>query len=101
MKYAYTTIPALKIARLAVATDYQHQGIGKLLVQFSAYIGMQIQKLSGIALITLDCYEHRVSFYESIGFVKNMIQPVNLPYDTSISMRLDLRKYLSQIGFAN
>lgn len=101
MKYAYTTIPALKIARLAVATDYQHQGIGKLLVQFSAYIGMQIQKLSGMALITLDCYEHRVSFYESIGFVKNMIQPVNLPYDTPISMRLDLRKYLSQIGFAN
>lgn len=101
MKYTYTTIPALKIARLAVATDYQHQGIGKLLVQFSAYIGMQIQKLSGLALITLDCYKHRVSFYESIGFVKNMIQPINLPYDTPISMRLDLHKYLSQIGFSN
>lgn len=98
MGYSYTTIPALKIARLAVATDYQHRGIGNLLIQFSAYIGMQIQKLSGIALLTLDCYEHRVSFYESIGFVKNMMQPILLPYDTPISMRLDLRKYLNQIG---
>ena len=96
--YSYTTIPALKIARLAVATDYQHRGIGNLLIQFSAYIGMQLQKLSGIALLTLDCYEHRVSFYESLGFVKNMIQPIALPYDTPISMRLDLRKYLNQIG---
>lgn len=101
MGYSYTTIPALKIARLAVATDYQHRGIGNLLIQFSAYIGMQTQKLSGIALLTLDCYEHRVSFYESIGFVKNMIQPIVLPYDTPISMRLDLRKYLNQIGATN
>lgn len=101
MGYSYTTIPALKIARLAVATDYQHRGIGNLLIQFSAYIGMQIHKLSGIALLTLDCYEHRVSFYESIGFVKNMIQPIILPYDTPISMRLDLRKYLNQIGATN
>ena len=98
MGYAYATIPALKIARLAVSSDYQHRGIGKLLVQFSAYMGMQIQKISGIAFLTLDCYEHRVSFYESMGFVKNMIQPIVLPYDTPISMRLGLKEYIAQIG---
>lgn len=54
-RYSYTTIPSLKIARLAVSSDYQHHGIGKLLVQFSAYIGMQLKKLSGIAFITLAC----------------------------------------------
>lgn len=98
MGYAYATIPALKIARLAVSSDYQHRGIGKLLVQFSAYMGMQIQKISGIAFLTLDCYEHRVSFYESMGFVKNMIQPIVLSYDTPISMRLGLKEYIAQIG---
>lgn len=98
MGYPYSTIPALKIARLAVSSDYQRCGIGKLLVQFSAYMSMQIQKFSGIAFLTLDCYEHRVSFYESIGFVKNMIQPITLPYDTPISMRLELKQYLTKIG---
>ncbi len=97
-RYSYTTIPSLKIARLAVSSDYQHHGIGKLLVQFSAYIGMQLRKLSGIAFITLDCYKHRLSFYKSIGFVENIIQPVVLPYDTPISMRLDLKEYLSQVA---
>ena len=28
--YSYTTIPSLKKARLAVTSDYQHHGIGKL-----------------------------------------------------------------------
>lgn len=98
--YSYTTIPSLKIARLAVSSDYQHHGIGKLLVQFSAHIGMQLRKLSGIVFITLDCYKHRLSFYKSIGFVENVIQPVVLPYDTPISMRLDLKEYLSQMAYS-
>lgn len=98
MGYSYATIPALKIARLAVSSDYQRHGIGKLLIQFSAYMGMQIQKISGIVFLTLDCYQHRVSFYESVGFVKNTIQPITLPYDTPVSMRLELKEYLAQIG---
>lgn len=100
MGYSYTTIPSLKIARLSVSTDYQHQGIGKLLVQFSSYIGIQLRKLSGVAFLTLDCYKHRLSFYKSIGFVENVIQPIVLPYDTSISMRLDIKEYLSQLALA-
>ena len=96
--YSYTTIPSLKIARLAVCSDYQHLGIGKLLVQFSAYIGMQLKTLSGIVFITLDCYKHRLSFYKSIGFVENIIQPVVLPYDTPVSMRLELKEYIAQMA---
>jgi len=102
MGLAYTTVPAIKIARLAVASDYQGNGIGKLLIQFSAYMGRKIKEMSGLAFITLDCYEHRVSFYESIGFVKNLIQPIVLPYDAPISMRLGLEEYFekaeSEIG---
>ena len=94
---SYATVPAIKIARLAVAVDYQGMGIGKSLIQFSAYMGRKIKEMSGLAFLTLDCYEHRVSFYESVGFVKNLVQPIRLPYDTPISMRIGLEEYLEGI----
>lgn len=93
----YATIPALKIARLAVASDYQRSGIGKLLVRFVAVIAKRIKEMSGIVFITLDCYEYRISFYESMGFVKNMIQPVSIPYDSPISMRIGLEEYWKHV----
>ena len=99
MGYSYTTIPSLKIARLAVSTDYQHRGIGRLLIQFSVYIGIQLRKLSGVAFVTLDCFKHRLSFYRSFGFVENVIQPLTSPYDTPIRMRLDIKEYLSHMAF--
>lgn len=98
MSYSYMTIPALKIARLAVATEYQHNGIGKMLINFAIYLGMEIREMSGLAFLTLDCYEHRRSYYESIGFIKNMIQPIMLPYDTPISMRLEIKGYLEKMN---
>lgn len=94
---SYTTVPAAKIARLAVSNEYQRQGIGKSLIMFSAYMGQKIREISGLTFLTLDCYEHRVSFYESVGFVRNLIQPIVLPYDSPISMRLCLDKYLEQV----
>ena len=53
--------------------------------------------MSGLAFLTLDCFEHRVSFYESVGFVKKLIQPILLPYDTPISMRIGLEEYLERM----
>ena len=38
MNMSYTTVPAVKIARLAVSVDYQELGIGKSFIQFSAYM---------------------------------------------------------------
>lgn len=94
----YSSAPALKIARLAVDTSVAHQGIGKRLVEFAAYQAQIIREHSGIFFITLDCYAHRLSFYESIGFVKNLIQPIVLPYDSPISMRISLDSYLETIA---
>ena len=54
--------------------------------------------LSTDFFLTLDCYAHRVSFYEAIGFVQNLIQPVVLPYDSPISMRMGLDLYLEKVG---
>lgn len=94
---AYATVPAVKIARLAVSTEYQGNGMGESLIMFSAYMGRKIREISGLAFLTLDCYEHRVSFYEKVGFVKNLIQPIILPYDSPISMRLGLDEYLERM----
>lgn len=88
----------MKIARLAVSNQYQRQGIGKTLIMFSAYIAQKIRRYSGLAFLTLDCYEYRLSFYESMGFVKNIIQTIQLPYNTPISMRLYLEDYLKEIA---
>ena len=97
MNLSYATVPAVKIARLAVSNEYKHQGMGKFLIQFAAYIGKQIRNVSGLTFITLDCYEHRVTFYESVGFVRNLIQPIILSYDSPISMRLGLDAYLEKM----
>lgn len=97
MGLSYTTVPALKNARLAVAVEYQGMGLGKSLIQFSAYMGRKVKEMSGLAFLTLDCFEHRVSFYESVGFIKNLIQPILLPYDTPISMRIGLEEYLERM----
>lgn len=97
LNFSYTTIPALKIARLAVSSQFQGNGMGKRLIQFAAGAGVKIRNYSGLTFLTLDCYAHRVSFYESIGFVKNAIQPITLPYDSPISMRLLLDEYLEKL----
>lgn len=97
----YGSVPALKIARLAVDTSMMRQGIGKLLIEYSAYQAQLIREHSGIFFLTLDCYEHRVSFYESVGFVRNLIQPVTLQYDSPISMRVGMDSYLEKIAQQN
>ena len=43
-KMSYSTSPALKIARLAVATKYQGNGIGKKLIRFAVYIAHEMTK---------------------------------------------------------
>lgn len=98
MNLSYATVPAVKIARLAVSNEYKHKGIGKSLIHFAAYIGQEVRKVSGLTFITLDCYEHRLSFYESFGFVKNLIQPIQKDYDSPISMRLALDEYLQKVA---
>ncbi len=96
--FPYSTIPAMKIARLAVSTKHQRSGIGKAILQLSVLKALDVREHSGVALITLDCYEHRRSYYKRFGFIENLIQPVQLPYDSPISMRLVIDDYLAKLG---
>lgn len=101
MGMSYSTVPALKIARLAVSVNYQGKGLGTEGIEFTVYVSQLIREYSGIAFITLDCYRHRVSYYERFGFVRNLIQPFELPYDSPISMRLWIEKYLENVESIN
>lgn len=94
LEFSYCTIPAIKIARLAVANDYKHKGIGKLIIEFGVSVATEMLDTVGVAFITLDCYKHRVSFYEGIGFIKNQLQDEKRDFDNPISMRLLINDYL-------
>ena len=95
LEIQYSSVPAVKIARLAVSNNYQHCGIGKMLIQFAAYMTEKISQTSGAAFITLDCYKHRISYYEEIGFVINQHQDITRSYDSPTSMRILLDDYLA------
>ena len=93
---AYSSAPALKIARLAVSSTCSGRGFGKKMIEYVAYRACQVRRHSGIFFITLDCYSHRVSFYESIGFKPNVSQTSSRKYDAPISMRISLDSYLER-----
>lgn len=96
----YGTVPALKIARLAVSNEYHGNGIANLMMQYSAHIAAEIRHKSGLAFLTLDCYKHRKSFYEEkFGFIVNAAAEANKKNaQAPISMRLHLDTYLKQIN---
>lgn len=100
MGLSYTTEPAIKIARLAVSNQAQGMGLGKEAIQYAIVVSQQVMELSGVVFLTLDCYEHRLSYYENFGFEKNLIQPIELPYDSPISMRLWINEYLQNYNDA-
>ena len=92
----YSTIPAIKIARLAVATNNQGEGLGHEAIQFAVYISQIVKTYSGVVFLTLDCYEHRLGFYEKIGFKRILLQPIIRDYDSPISMRLWIDNFINK-----
>ena len=37
-------------------------GIGKEAIQYAIVVSQQVKELSGVVFLTLDCYEHRLSY---------------------------------------
>lgn len=96
--FTYTTIPALKIARLAIATECQHQKLSTIFLNYATYIALTIRKYSGFPFITLDCYKHRESFYRTkYKFIANNIQHDHSGFDNPISMRILVDDYLDKL----
>lgn len=70
MGLSYTTEPAIKIARLAVSNEAQGMGLGREAIEYAIVVSQSVRELSGVVFLTLDCYKHRLSYYEKFGFEK-------------------------------
>jgi len=65
----YPTMPAVKIARLAVDSRHRGQGIGEALVGISLAIAQyEIAPMAGCRFVVTDAKQQAVEFYERQGF---------------------------------
>ena len=87
---AHPIVPALKVARLAVASSFRatHRGLGETLLRFAFVKALDLARHVGCRLLTVDAYPESVGFYEKLGFVPNRAKPYQ--GRTHPSMRLDL-----------
>jgi predicted N-acetyltransferase YhbS len=63
-----STLPALLVAQLAVATEHQRKGIAGRLLDFSQGIAQSIRHQAGCCFLAIDCDAALVEYYEGHGF---------------------------------
>jgi len=95
LHYPFKTIPAVKIAKLAVSSTFKqtYRGIGSFMIQAARYIARRCSSdYFAVRFLTVDAdIEHNknvLSFYEKNGFVLNT-ELFNKNRKT-VSMRLDI-----------
>ncbi len=62
-------IPILRIARLAVDTRFQRQGIGKLMLRAMFELALELRERVGCAGVVVDAKPDAVSFHQRLGFM--------------------------------
>ena len=68
-QFKYTDYPAIKLARLAVDTSLQGQGVGSKLVDFVIGIAAQhVMPHTGCRFLVVDSKPQSIGFYENKGF---------------------------------
>lgn len=53
------------------AFDEQEKGLSRT---YLFYVAQAVRDYSVVVFLTLDCYKHRVSYYERFGFRRNLYQ---------------------------
>lgn len=82
------SVPAVKIARLGRDIRFKDFKFGRMLMEYIQFIILKMSREQlGIRFITLDAYEDRVSYYESLQFKENAQQDKR---KETVSMRLDI-----------
>lgn len=61
-------LPALRIARLAVAQSARRQGIGEVLLRFALRLAREMAERMGCVGVVVDAKADAVDFYERYGF---------------------------------
>ena len=62
------SVPAVKLARMAVDKSMRGQGLGSQLVDFAIAISVSISEHVGCRLLVTDAKQSAVKFYEKAGF---------------------------------
>ena len=81
-------VPAVKVARLAVAKASQRRGLGVALMRFAVAKAYEAGEYVGCRLLTLDSYQGAIEFYRGLGFAFNKASDYRGHHHPS--MRLDL-----------
>ena len=95
LDYPFKTVPAMKIAKLAVSTPFQerYSGIGSLMIEMAVEIAVACnERFFACRFITVDAdIEHNesvINFYLKNGFVSN--EETNNKRRKTVSMRRDI-----------
>ena len=67
-RYNYRSVPAIKIARLAVDNTFKGKGCGRVLVEYAFYIAKKVRQMVGCRLVVTDALPERIGWYEGFGF---------------------------------
>jgi len=88
---SYSTVPAIKIARLGRDISFNGLGLGKCMIKHVIHQALEIdENLCGVRMITLDAYPHRVDYYKSLGFKENLHRMYQGKNKSTVSMRYDI-----------
>ena len=64
----FSSYPAVKIGRLAIASRYKGKGIGRNLIKIIKMTLSEKQTISAFRFLTVDAYLSATAFYEKNGF---------------------------------
>lgn len=93
----YNSLPALKVTRLLVCSDYQRKGFGELLIGYATEIAeKKLVPWVGCRLLVVDSKQKAIDFYLKCGFDK-LNTKKNLAKSTPVMYR-DLRFIRSDDG---
>lgn len=86
----YPQYPAVKLARFGRDVRYRGMHIGRDVILRWAIAHVKSLKVA-VRFLTLDAYPKRVSYYEDLGFVRNLHKKYQGTEADPVSMRLDLK----------
>jgi GNAT superfamily N-acetyltransferase len=97
----WRTVPALKIAQLAVDRRFSGHGLGRFMIAYAVGYARRVRTVIGCRFVTLDAEPELIDWYESLGFRTNREAQVyreRLAAESGrdieqlpVSMRFDLR----------
>ena len=72
-------LPILRLARLAVSTTHQGQGIGSRLVRFALEMAREMARRFGCVGVVVDALPEALRFYARLGFFELVVEAGALP----------------------